>query len=92
MKIYIGIKDGKIWDLCSELVSKRTDFNLPVKDYLFMEMGDFVIGDSWDSEKKESLKDSPKRFEEPPKSKFELLKEKVLQLEQDLIELKKAKK
>jgi len=78
--MYIGIRNGKIYDVCSELVNKR-DNSIEDKDYLDLKMGGWVIGDSWDSEKNISLKDSPQRFEERPKSELELLKEKVEKLE-----------
>jgi len=84
----IGIKNNKIWDICSELINKRDD-SIPDIDYLDLEMGDWFIGDNWDSKNNISLKDSPKRFEKPPKSELELLEEKVLQLEQKIEKLEK---
>jgi len=84
-KIYIGIKDGKIWDICGMLESKRTDFDLPEVNYLNLDMNDFVIGDTWDFEKNESLKDAPKRFEPKPKTQLELMQEEIDDLKVRLI-------
>lgn len=67
----LGIKDGKIYDICSRLEWKRDD-SIPDKDYI-EDYGDNWIDDIWDFENKVSLKDSPKRFEEPPKTKLEEL-------------------
>ena len=82
--MFIGIKDGKIWDICSSLESKRTDFNLPDSDYFITDKQDIRIGDTWDLKKKDSLRDSPKRFEERPKSKLQLLQNKIIELESRL--------
>lgn len=87
--MYVGIKDNRIWDICSDLRSKRTDFNLPIEVYLDLPMGDRVVGDTWDSKNNVSLKDSPRRFIEPPKSEFELLQEKTIELEKKLLEIEK---
>jgi len=84
----IGIKNNKIYDICSELINKR-DNSIPDKEYLDLPMEDWFIGDTWDSKSDISLKDSPQRFEERPKSELELLQERVLQLEQKVEILKK---
>lgn len=86
MKVYIGIRDKKIWDMCSELESKRTDFNLPIEKYLFLEINDYFVGDTWNFEKNISLKDSPKRFEKPKKTDLEL---QLKSIESRLLELEK---
>jgi len=49
-----------------------------------------IAFDTWNKEIKDSLKDSPQRFEEPLKSRLDLLEEKVLDLEQEVEALKKA--
>lgn len=67
----LGIKDNKIWDVCSDLRNKRDD-SLPDKNYLDLPMNDWIIGDSWDVKNKVSLKDAPIRFEEKPKTEIEL--------------------
>ena len=72
----LGIKDGKIWDVCSDLRNKRDD-SIPDKDYLNLSRGDWFIDDTWDFEKNESLRDSPKRFEEKPKTVLELKIEEI---------------
>lgn len=79
----IGIKDGKIYDICSDLRNKR-DNSIEDKDYLDLPMNDYYIGDTWDFENNISLKDSPQRFEEKPKSELEL---KLEQLENRILEL-----
>jgi len=80
----LGIKDGKIFDICSELSYKRGDSNIPDEDYLDFPIGDWFIGDTWDFNNNISLKDSPKRFEEPPKSELELVKERISEIEKKL--------
>jgi len=67
----IGIKDGKIWDICSKLSIKR-DNSIPDKDYLDIPMGDFIVEDTWIDETKTSLKDSPQRFVAEKKTSLEL--------------------
>ena len=85
--MYVGMKEGKIWDVCSRLKYKRDD-SIPEKEYLDLPMGDWVIGDTWDFEKRESLKDAPKRFEDPEKTVLEL---KIEELESrlNILEAKK---
>ena len=72
----LGIKDGKIYDICSDLRNKRDD-SISDKDYLDLPIGDWEIKDTWDFEKNESLKDSPIRYIEKPKSDLELRMEEV---------------
>jgi len=79
----IGIKEGKVWDICSDIKYKRDDSVLD-KDYLDLPMEDWIVGDTWDFEKNTSLKDSPQRFEEKPKSELEL---KIEELEARILEL-----
>ena len=73
----LGIKDGKIWDICSTTKAKRTDFDLAAKDYLDLPMGDWRIGDTWDSINNISLKDAPSRTAPKPKTEMELIQERV---------------
>ena len=86
--IKIGIKDAKIYDVCSKLVHKR-DNSIPDKNYLDLPIKDFVIGDTWNFETNESNKDSSIRFEPKPKSELELLQEQVeiLKLKVEKLEL-----
>ena len=79
----IGIKDNKIYDVCNDLRSKRDD-SIPDKDYLDLPFDNWFIGDTWDFENNVSLKDSPKRFEEPPKTRLDLIEEKLLEIEKKL--------
>lgn len=67
----IGIKEGKIYDICSELMNKR-DNSIPGKDYIDKPYDGERIEDTWNYESNISLKDSPQRSEEPPKSELEL--------------------
>ncbi len=78
----IGIKEGKIYDICSKLThGHKRDDSIPDKDYLDLPMGDWIVGDTWDFEKNISLKDSPQRFIEPEPTELELLKKRVEALE-----------
>lgn len=78
---FIGILEGKVFDICSDLVNKRTRDNgielskeeLEKIRYLETKENDIVIGDSWDFVNNISLKDSPKRIPIiPEKSEIEL--------------------
>lgn len=63
MELYIGIKDGKIYDVCSDLSIKR-DNTIDDEDYILREGcagSEFQIDDTWDFENDKSLKDSLKR-------------------------------
>jgi len=79
----LGIKDNKIHDICSDLRSKR-DNSISDNNYLDLPFDDWFIGDTWDFENNISLKDSPKRFEESPKSRLELLEESVTEIKKKL--------
>ena len=81
----LGIKDNKIYDVCSNLENKRDD-SIQDKDYLDLDMDNWFIGDTWDFKAKISLKDSPMRFEKPPKTELEL---KVEELALKITELEK---
>ena len=70
----LGIKDGKIWDICSDLRNKRDNSILDI-DYLDLPRGDWVTGDTFLNNI--SLKDSPIRLIEKPKSELELLREEM---------------
>ena len=84
--MFIGIKEGKIYDICSDLRSKR-DNSIPDKDYLDLPFDNWIIGDTWDSINNISLKDSPQRFEPIPKTEIELLQEKNAEFETRIAEL-----
>ena len=86
----LGIKDSKIYDICSSLESKRDD-SIDDKDYLDLPMEDWVVGDTWDFDNNISLKDSPLRFIEPQKSELEL-KIEELELRLEIIENKELAK
>lgn len=74
----LGIKDGKIWDICSRLdCGHKRDDSIPDKDYLDLDMKDWFVGDTWDFEKNISLKDSPIRDEVKPKTVLELKIEEI---------------
>jgi len=84
--MYIGIKDGKIWDICSELKYKR-DNSINDKDYLDLPMGDWLIDDTWDSINNISLNDAPIRTAPKSKTELELLQETVQDLEARILTL-----
>jgi len=91
--MFVGIKDGKIFDICSDLKNKRTaDDGIYLSQneldsivYKELEFTDFYIGDTWDSQINISLKDAPQRFIIPEKTDFELLQEKIDDLEARLV-------
>jgi len=74
--MYVGIKDGKIYDVCSNLKSKR-DNSISDLDYLDLPIKDWQIDDTWNFETNESNKDSFRRSEKPPKTELELLREEM---------------
>ena len=83
--IYVGIKEGKIYDLCDRLVNKR-DNSIEDKDYLHFEKDmDFQIGDPWDYELNDSIKTNRVRI----KSEFELLQIEVENLKSKIELLEK---
>ena len=86
--VYIGIKDGKIYDVCSRIEWKR-DNSIPDKDYLDLniKVGDVRIGDTINSDGSGHIKDSPTRFKPIPKSQLEL---KLEDLQKQINELKNA--
>jgi len=65
--VHVGIKDGKIWDICSNLKNKRDD-SIADEDYVTINKSDIRIGDTWLNG--ESLKDAPSRL--PVKSVMDL--------------------
>ncbi len=81
--MYLGILNEKIYDICSDLKHKR-DASIDNKDYLDLPRGNWYIGDTWDSEKNLSLKDSPQRFIGPEKTELEKLKERIVKIETKL--------
>ena len=84
MKLYIGIKDGKVWDITSELINKRGP-DIPDEEYILKENIDIYINDSWDFDNSINIPDSPRRFAEPEKTteqlKIEELEARILALE-----------
>ncbi len=60
--MYIGIKDGKVWDKCFKLANKRTLESLDDDKYFKTNEKDVVVGDTWLFDKGISLRDSPLRF------------------------------
>ena len=81
MKMYIIIKERKIYDICSDLRHKR-DNSISDKDYLNVINDDLCINDNWNFENSVSLKDSPQRFIEPEMTELELLKERIKVIEE----------
>ncbi len=59
--MFIAIKKGKIWDICSELQYKRTKDSLLDDKYFKITEKDLCIGDTWEFGNGISLKDSPLR-------------------------------
>lgn len=86
--MFIGIKDGKIYDICSCLEWKRDD-SIKNEDYLelSMSMGDLVVGDHINSDGSNHMKDSPQRI--PEKSKLEELETKINEMDLKIKELEK---
>lgn len=92
--VYIGIKDGKVFDITSRMENRRKcDDGIPLTkeeldSVIYLEgpynKDDIMIEDSYIN--KEFLKDSPKRFEEPKKTDLELRLE-VLENRIKLLEL-----
>jgi len=88
----IGIKDNKIFDICSDLKNKRiaddgiylSQNELDSIVYIELEFNDFYIGDSWDTQNNINLKDSPQRFVVPKKSELELLRDEIEDLKSRL--------
>jgi len=73
--MYYGIKDGKVWDVCSDERNKRTkDNGVPTLAEFYLELNDvsYRTGDSYNDVSKEITKDSPQRFATPEKSQLEL--------------------
>ena len=76
MKTYIGLIDGKIYDICSDLINKRGNL-IKDENYIIQEVGggDYFIGDTWDFDNNTSLKDSPQRTSTiPPLPKSDIEK------------------
>lgn len=86
IKMHVGIKDGKIYDICSDLRHKR-DSSINDNDYLDVKNNDSCIDDTWNFEKNESLKDSPFRFIEPEPTELELLEKRIQKLEDLVLKL-----
>lgn len=84
MKNYIGVKNGKVWDVCSTLLNKR-DNSIKDEDYIESDisMGDVIAGDTWNDGN--PIKDSPLRSVVPEKTVQEL-KNNELQAKIDALE------
>ena len=83
--MYIGIKDGKVFDICSDLRNKR-DNTIEDDDYLEIDNShNIVVEDTWDSQNNVSLQDAPSRTAPPKKTTLELrleqMEAKILKLE-----------
>lgn len=83
--MYIGIKDGKVWDKVTELINKRGS-DIADKDYKIAKTLDICIDDTWNILTDTNNKDSPRRFEEPEKEPWEI---KIEELQSQIDELKK---
>lgn len=70
-EIYIGIKDGKVWDKTTDLINKRSS-DIPDEDYILVDNIDICIDDTWDFQNNINLKDSFRRFIEPEKTADQL--------------------
>jgi len=89
IKMYIGIRNNKVWDICDPIRNKRMiDDGIPltkeelneVRYFFVKKPGDIVIGDTWENDI--SLKDSPLRIKpERKKSRYELLEARIKKLE-----------
>jgi len=87
----IGIKDGKIYDICSDISHKRDD-TIKDEDYLDLPKGDWRIDDTWNSKKNISLKDALRRVEPIEENLAGLLQKteeqlKIEELEARILEL-----
>lgn len=83
MKGFIGVKNGKIWDICSDLRNKRDD-SIPNEDYIDVEStNDMSIDDTWDNSGKTNIPDAPRRTAPRVKSAQEL---KIEELEAKIID------
>ncbi len=73
--MFYGIKEEKIWDVCSKMINKRTkDNGIPTVAEFYIEIddGSYIPGDSYNDITKEISKDSPQRFIEPEKTSEQL--------------------
>jgi len=86
-KLYIAIENGKICDAVTELINKGR-LDISNEDYIEVkgDIGDFLIGDTYDTIKKVSLKDSP--FRKPSKSSKSKLDLRIEVLEKQVKEIK----
>ena len=80
--MFIGIKDGKIWDMCSRIENKRNVDSIPDNEYIYVEEPKvrYYVDDTWDFIKKVSLLDSPRRDIPPDKTPEELIAELEIRL------------
>lgn len=84
--MHYGIKDGKVWDRCSDLRNKRMfDNGVPMEAEFYIEKDDrsYTTGDSYNQLSEEITKDSPSRI--PVKTELQLLQEEVADLKSRLI-------
>lgn len=80
--MFIGIIDGKVVDVCSDLIN--SNYDPEVETYLDIEdekYSNIFPGDTWDFDNNVSLKDAPQRTAQRVKSAQEL---KIEQLEAKL--------
>lgn len=87
MKLYILVIDGKIKDAVSGLGA--ADQKDKINDYFEVDgnIRDYIYDDTWDDVNKLSLKDSPHRNKEQPKS----LEERIIELEDKVKKLEEIK-
>ncbi len=89
MKTWINIKNGKIFGIASREVNLRwVDDGVPLTEeekagmtVLHIENRDMRVEDAINPDGSNHIKDSPQRFEEPPKTELELLREKVNEMD-----------
>lgn len=100
--MFVGIRNGKIWDICEPLKNKRkredgillTEEELAKIIYIEIKnKSDVVVGDTWDFENSINIPDSPLRDTIPEKSeiqkKLEELELRIETLESQLQSTKK---
>lgn len=97
--MYVGIREGKVFDICSHLANKRlkddgVDIDPDSVAYILISEAEMIkknilVGDTWDFENQDSLKDSPARIPQPDKE--DILQEKIQELEDRIKALEEAK-
>lgn len=99
MKIYIGIREGKVFDACTNLKNIRTkddgiEINPSLTTYIEMNEIEFMnknilVGDTWNYELDDSIKDSNLRSLPKIKKPIDLANDKIQELETRISELEK---